>query len=128
MTSWTLPEVLKVLETTKTEAQLIAQIGPPHGVAPFSPGSTDDAYPLNRLPKDDWQALLISSPVGLLDTVPLGTRMLIYSFSYTPSLTGGGLLVFVSSTGEILGWSYSKSIDEKRLRGRATMDKRDFKK
>jgi hypothetical protein len=54
--------------------------------------------------------------------------MLSYGFAYSPSSRSGGLNVYVGSTGEILGWSYAKSIDERFVRGTAYMYKRDFEK
>jgi hypothetical protein len=125
---WSLPEVLNILAGVKTEAELVARIGPPHGIARFNPGSRDDSYPFNRLSQEAWKRLLITSSAELVDTLPVGTRTLVYGFTYTPNMSGGGLLVYVSDKGEILGWSHSKSIDEKISRGRAYMYKRDFEK
>lgn len=125
---WRLPAVLDILKEVKTEQQLVSRIGPPHLETTFNPGSPYDSYGGNRLSKDSWRRIKYFYPDSLLDTLPIGTRSLIYDFSYPPSAVGGALAAYIDDQGNIVGWSYSKSLISKHHSNPARMDKRDFEK
>ena len=105
-----LSEVLAMLPTLSTEAQVVAQIRAPEEVNHFNPGHVSDGYPLNRRKREAWTEDQIFVPPTLIANLPLGTKFLSYSFSYHPSRTGGEALVYVDDHGRVLGWSYSKTL------------------
>ena len=56
--------------------------------------------------------LVVTTPPDLLDTLPIGTLLILYGFQYGSALnpTGGTLLVCIDATDRIVGWMYSKSL------------------
>lgn len=114
---WKLPEVLAILERSSTEEQLVDRIGPPHAIG----------YG-NWLSRDQLREERIFSPPQLLDSLTLETRMLVYGFAYPPSAVSGALTVYINDKGNILGWSYSRSLRKESAGGNARMDKRNFEK
>jgi hypothetical protein len=67
----------------------------------------------NRESLDDWKQGLISNPIGLIDTLPIGTKILGYIFEYGPLVlnpTRGALLVCIDGNGRVIGWMYSKEL------------------
>jgi hypothetical protein len=123
--SWRFSEVLDIVKSARAQDELIARVGPPHAVERFNPGSRDDPWPVNRLDKQTWEELMILSSPGLLDKLPVGTRTLVYGFHNSLQLAGGALEIYVTGAGEILGWSYSKSL---LIKGTPYMLKRPYEK
>lgn len=125
---WKLPDVLEILKTTKTERELISRIGPPHLETTFNPGSRNDPYPANVVSRETLKKSTSFDPPSLVDTLPVGTKILVYGFAYPPSSVGGAVSAYIDDQGNILGWSYSKSLISKHHAQPARMDKRDFEK
>jgi hypothetical protein len=116
----TLKSVLGLLPSAGTEADVIGKIREPNAIRRFNPGDTEDAYALNTIGRKGWADMLIFEPPALLDSLPLGTKMLVYTFGYHPQRLAGVLLVFVDAKGQILGWSYSRELD--KLKDFAVLD------
>jgi hypothetical protein len=117
---WTLADTLKVMQRVTAEQDLLAEIGEPHKVDRFNPGTPGDPYPPNWSSRERWKNERVFFPDSLIDRLAVGTRIINYGFGATN--VGGGLLVYVDDAGKVLGYSYSKSLVG--LETEARMDKR----
>lgn len=106
----TFAHIVKLMPALSTEEQVISQIRAPDGTYAFNPGNLDDPYAANWAKREDWPKEQVFRPSSLINNLPVGTKMLVYSFSYHPARTGGNLIVYIGKRGEVLGWSYSKSL------------------
>lgn len=64
--------------------------------------------------RDKWRNYSIFVPESLVDSLPLGTRIIMNRFAtggYNP--TTGELNAYVDDHGKVLGWSYSKEFDSR---------------
>jgi len=107
---WMLADVLAAAATSTTEQELLAKIGSPHGIERFNPGTRSDPYSLNWIRRGEWSKHLVTYPEFLISELSVGTKILVYDFGYSTSLSGGALLVYVSNSGKVSGYSYSKTL------------------
>ena len=98
---------LELTKTVTTENELDAIYGPPNYIGKFNPDQGDE-----RL-RDSWPRTEIFIPATLIDALPAGTKMVINRFNTASYLGANGVLVaYIDTQGEILGWSYSVSLDD----------------
>jgi hypothetical protein len=114
---------LALLPSIHTESELNAQFGPPHSVEIFDPGPPTAANSEN-MPREHWHEVKVFIPPTLIDTLPVGTRMVINIFQEWGYLAAGGALIaYVDARGQLLGWSYSVAFTDKRIaKGAALRD------
>ena len=110
--SRSLHEALSIAQTTQTEAELHEKLGSPDAVGIFNPGDKTDPDFINRLTRAQRNKLLLAFPPTLIDTLPAGTKMSVYFFSYGSALnpTVGALEVGIDGGGRIFGFCYSRSL------------------
>jgi hypothetical protein len=108
-----LAQVLLLLPSLATASDLIEKFGEPDSRVTFNhDDSSSDNY-LNRQSLGFWKGIGVSTPPLLFDTLPVGTRMLTYTFEYGPMVlnpTAGGLTVCIDDHNRIVGWFYSKAL------------------
>jgi hypothetical protein len=105
----------EMLPSIHTEEELNARFGPPHSVDVFDPGHPNEPVGLNRTPRERWRDLEVFIPPKLLDTLPVGTRMVeneFYNKVESPGIRGH-LIAYIDEKGKVLGWSYSVAFTDK---------------
>jgi len=112
-----LEDALRYVESATTELDVMEGLGIPHGIGKFNPGDRNDPAPSNRLPLEVMQGLVESHPADLLQTLPRGTRVISYEF-HDRGMTWGALAVYIGSDGQVLGYSYSKSLEGREFYAR----------
>lgn len=71
----------------------------------FNPGDRNSRIMLQRASRSSLRELFRKEyPPGMLDTLPIGTRMMLYDFEYRPDHSGVGLIVCVDVDDRIVGW------------------------
>jgi hypothetical protein len=114
----------EMLPSIHTVAELNARFGPAHGMEVFDPGDPQHSTGLNRTPRERWRDVQVFIPPTLIDTLPLGTRMIVNRFmnrAEYPAVSGT-LIAYVDEQGNILGWSYSRAFTDKWLRKGAVLE------
>ena len=102
-----------MLPSIHTEAELNARFGPPHGVDVFDPGHAKIG--LNQTPRERWRDVEVFIPATLIDTLPVGTRMVENEFLNNAEYPAihGHLIAYIDEKGNVLGWSYSVAFTDK---------------
>jgi hypothetical protein len=74
--------------------------------------------------REYWHEVKVFIPPTLIDTLPVGTRMVVNIFQEWGYLAAGGALIaYVDARGQILGWSYAVAFTDKRIaKGAALRD------
>jgi hypothetical protein len=70
----------EMLPSIHTEEELHARFGPPHSVMVFDPGHPKEPVGINRTPRERWRDVEVFIPPTLIDTLPVGTRMVVNEF------------------------------------------------
>jgi hypothetical protein len=108
-------QALQMLPSIHTEGELNARFGPPHSVMVFDPGHPEQPAGINRTPRERWRDIEVFIPPTLIDTLPVGTRMVVNEFSNNAEypVIGGHLIAYIDGKGNVLGWSYSVAFTDK---------------
>jgi hypothetical protein len=72
---------LELIRNIKTEAEVNAAFGPPNYVETFNPGHPNDPLPLNSLPRDLWSSSEVFIPPTLIESLSIGTKMIMNEFA-----------------------------------------------
>lgn len=107
-----LAKVLLLLPTLHSGADVIGQIGEPDYRKEFGHDDPSSDYWPNRFSLASWKEGTIASPPTLLDTMPVGTNLLLYRFGHGSGLnpTTDMLFVCIDATDRILGWMYGRQL------------------
>jgi hypothetical protein len=102
-------KVLERLPSMSKGSELIARLGPPEMDFEFTPGDKNARFQLQQLTRESLARISIESHAGLIDTLPLQSRMVTYFFTFRPDRSGVGLTVCLDDADKIIGWMYDKS-------------------
>jgi hypothetical protein len=104
---------LQVLPTLKNVPTLIEAMGEPDFRIRYDHDNpADNSVFRNRMPLASWKAHEVTSPPGLLDTLPVGTTIFQYEFVLQVDAINPWvdfMEVCVNEDGRIVGWMYSDS-------------------
>jgi len=98
----------------RTAADVTEKMGEPDYRLRFNHDDpADKSVYINRMPLASWKELEVATPTGLLDTLPIGTKLFSYTFvgqwdAINPWTEQ--LLVCVDDSGQVVGWMYAKSL------------------
>jgi hypothetical protein len=113
-----LAHALQLLPAMGTGTVLTEKFGEPDYRASFFDSDPKNPFNAQRMSGDEsrqmWRRILVSMPAGLLDTLPISTKMLGYVFSWAPLGLNGtrtGLWVCVNDSDQIVGWFYGKELE-----------------
>jgi hypothetical protein len=101
---------LQLTRGIRTVTELTAAFGAPNDIATFNPGHRNDPFVTNRFPREMWPRVEIFIPPTLIDTLPIGTKMILNQFTTGLYMSTGALIAYADDKGRIVGWSYSVSL------------------
>ncbi len=108
-----LARALELLPSMRTAAEVTAKLGEPDDRGCFNHDDPTNTSYLNRQSRDFWKQIAIAAPIGFIDILPIGTKMLEYDFSYAPLGLNpfvGVILVCIDNNDRVIGWMYSKEL------------------
>lgn len=109
---YTLAQVLRDLPDIPTGARFIDKFGTPQSRSSFDHDNPRSDRFVSQLSKEEWKRFNLTSPADLIDTLPIGTLMLLYRFAYGSwSIpTVGMLAVCVDESDRVIGWMWETAL------------------
>jgi hypothetical protein len=87
-------------------------------------GHVEQPVGINQTPRERWRDIEVFIPPALLDTLRVGTRMVVNEFlnnAEYPAIPGH-LIAYIGGSGNVLGWSDSVQFTDKWMGGGAVLE------
>ncbi|MEJ0059329.1 MAG: hypothetical protein WDM79_07085 [Terricaulis sp.] len=102
-----LDRVVAMLPSLTTQSAVVAAFGPEDFAFHFLQQGPGDPIS-NGYPRENWRAYVHATPENLINTLPVGTKIIAYGFTSIEALNPWRipLFIYVADDGSVLGWSY----------------------
>jgi hypothetical protein len=107
-----LEQVLTLMPSIATGQEVIDKFGPPSATETFNHDDRGNKYFPNRYPIDLRKDAEIATPPDLIDTLAIGTELLLYRFEYGSTINPSKdiLTICIDKSGEVMGWMYDRGV------------------